>query len=430
MSMQRCRALIAGILLVAAAAVRAEVAVVPAPASDPALREAAAELAEELGRLYPASAFTVADVAPAAGDVILLGTCSQAPVRAALGDRVPTAPESYRVCTQAAAGRRVGVIAGADVRGAVFGMFALLEKLGLGYYLSFSTRPDPRKEPFDFAGWDLADAPLAGERIVFNWHNFLSGCSSWNLPDWQLWIDQSRRMRFNTVMVHAYGNNPMFTFTCNGVTKPAGYLTTTAKGRDWGTEHINDVRRLPGGSVFSGPVFGADAALAPDAQRVEASQALMKQVFAHAARRGMHLCFALDVDTEYSNPQDVIKSLPAAARFCTADGQRWFARPDTPEGYAYYRAQMQALFDLYPQIDRLVIWIRTGGTWWTELKAADLPPAWRKELEQRLAHEPALKGLGQGPGRLGLGKVVEACRRALQEIGRGDVRLWAGSWNY
>ena len=121
-----------------------------------------------------------------------------------------------------------------------------------------TTRSRRKAEPFSFSDWQLADKPLVRDRLVFDWHNFLSGCSTWNLPDWQSWIRQSQKMRYNAVMVHAYGNNPMVSFSFNGKTKPVGYLSTTVQGRDWSTMHVNDVRRLWGGEVFDQPAFGAD----------------------------------------------------------------------------------------------------------------------------------------------------------------------------
>ena len=404
-----------GALAVALAegAAPAETVPVVAPAEG-AARVAAAELSRALASGWTNGTFPVAASAPAGGRSIRLA------VDPAL------APEAWAVRPD---GRGVAIAAGSPL-GLSHAVHSTLERIGFGSYLTTDAAPAPRPGAPDFAAWAATDAPLARERIVFNWHNFLSGCSSWNFDDWALWIDQSRKMRFNTVMIHAYGNNPMFTFTHNGVAKPAGFLTSTVRGRDWGTEHVNDVRRLAGGSVFAGPVFGADAALAPVDRRAEETQALMKRVIAHAGTCGMHVCFALDVDTASSNPQEVILTLPESARFRLADGATWLARPDTPEGYAYYRSQAKALLDLYPQIDRLAIWVRTGGTTWTALKEEDLPPEWRAELSARAKTDPAVAKLAQGPGRLGLGRVTAAFQRALKEIGRDDVRVWMGSWNF
>ena len=119
-----------------------------------------------------------------------------------------TAAESFRVTVVRDGGRETAIVAGADPRGCAYGVYALLEKLGCGFYLSYDALPPPRGEAFSFQGWELADAPLVRERIVLNWHNFLSGCSTWNLPEWEAWIRQSQKMGYNGVMVHAYGNNP------------------------------------------------------------------------------------------------------------------------------------------------------------------------------------------------------------------------------
>ncbi len=70
------------------------------------------------------------------------------------------------------------------------------------------------------------------------------------------------------------------------------------------------MRRLWGGSVFENPVFGSEAAKVSDADRVDAARGLMHDVFAHAEERDMDVYFAVDVDTNSANPQNVIKTLP------------------------------------------------------------------------------------------------------------------------
>ncbi|MBI5693045.1 MAG: hypothetical protein HZC55_23460 [Verrucomicrobia bacterium] len=406
------------------------VPIVVGPGAPASVRSAALDLADGLGRLHPDSRFELQRERPSAGPAIVLGRSDDTEITSLLGATGPSAPEQFVVAVRREEGRTTGIIAGADPAGVVFGVYALLERLGHGFYLSYDAMAPAADRPFTFEGWLLADRPLARERIVFDWHNFLSGCSSWNFPEWARWIDQARKQRFNTVMVHAYGNNPMFTFEFGGQAKPVGFLTTTAKGRDWGTAHVNDVRRLAGGDLFSGPVFGADAALAPDARRVAETQGLMRKVFAHAAEQGMHVCFALDVDTLSSNPQNIITTLPETARFRLRDGTTWLARPDRPEGYAYYKAQAAALLALYPQIDRLALWVRTDRTTWTSLGEEDLPEDWRVELRQRPGADPSLKPLSQQAGRLGLGKVTSAFQQALRELGRPEVRVWMGSWKF
>ncbi len=241
-------------------------------------------------------------------------------------------------------------------------------------------------------------------------------------------------------MVHAYGNNPMVSFTFNGKTKPVGYLSTTASGRDWSTMHTNDVRRLWGGFVFDAPVFGADAALVPDEQRAAAAQKLMQDVFAHAAHRGMDVYFANDVDTVSANPQELIQTLPEDARFPIQTqtvawmgqeaGRMWLADPDTPEGYRYYKAQAEALLAAYPQITCLVVWFRRGGTPWMEFKVAEMPPRWQEEYQAELAKTPDAAKLWHAHNIFAIGKVIRAWERALKETGHERVQIATGTWDF
>ena len=111
-----------------------------------------------------------------------------------------------------------GFIIGTDEQGVLFGVYALLENLGYGFFISGDVIPKP-KQVFDFEAWNIIENPTTEKRINFNWHNFISGCTGWDLEHWKKWIEQSAKLRFNTIMVHAYGNNPMETFSHNGIEK-------------------------------------------------------------------------------------------------------------------------------------------------------------------------------------------------------------------
>lgn len=419
----------------------ADIPIVLAPESPSAEHLAAADLSAILGRLYPGEAFPLVNALPEAGRCIALGSDSRTRALAKPGD--PETPESFAVATANDGAREVGIIAGADARGTARGVYALLEKLGCGFFLSYDALPPPAGKPFSFEGWTFADRPLVRERIVFDWHNFLSGCSTWNLEDWNRWTSQAHKMGYNAVMVHAYGNNPMVSFEFQGKTKPVGYLSSTVKGRDWSTMHVNDVRRLFGGECFSTPVFGADAAQVPDEQRAAAARDLMRGVFAHAQQRAMDVCFALDVDTGSANPQDLILTLPEPARFAVqtkagglsgihGEGSQafWLANPDTPEGYTYYKAQLQALLTDYPQITTLVVWFRNGGTPWMDLKVAEMPADWQEQYRAAIAQQPAADKFWHAPNLFALGKITRAFDRALRELGQDKVRLALGTWNF
>jgi hypothetical protein len=410
----------------------AVIPIVVSPASPPAVTLAAADLRNCLGQIYPREKFVLSTNLPKAGLAVLVGTLVDPQVRARAGQAPPAASESYVVRVAREGNEQIGVIAGADARGTAYGVYALLEKLGCGFHLSGDALPPVRSAAFNYDGWDLVNQPLTGQRLVFEWHNFLSGCSTWNLSEWQRWIVQSQKMGFNGIMVHAYGNNPMAGFNFNGMARPVGNLSTTAKGRDWSTMHVDDVRRLFGGEVFDQPIFGAEAALVSDGQRVTAAQSLMREVFAAAAQRGMGVYFAEDVDTPGANPQEMVMSLPKLARFYAGQSPKgiWLPNPDTPEGYAFYRAQVEGLLKTYPQITKLVVWFRRGGTPLTELKAPDLPEAWQEEFADELRRTPEAGGFWRAPGIFAISKIIRAYGRALQECGATQTSVAAGTWGF
>jgi hypothetical protein len=394
---------------------------------------AAAEFAERLGRLFPGYQFRVIDGMPASRSFIRLGTLEDSPQLSQYVSKSDLAQAESFVVTSAQEGQAwVGIIAGADARATLFAVYALLEKLGYGFYLSYDAQPDPQPGPCAFDTWQLVDAPLAGERILFNWHNFLSGCSGWDLADWQHWASQAAKMRFNSIMVHAYGNNPMFSFTHNGQRKPTGFLTSSVRGRDWGAEHVNDVRRIYGGEeLFQSPVWGSSAGLVREEETVEAATRLMQQVFAFARSRGLGVNFALDVDTHSANPQNVIATLPENARF--RSGNYLLPNPEIPEGLAYYQSQVQQLLSTYPEIDRIVMWFREPGSpWspWRDLPPAHFPPPWQTEYQQALAKFPSLAQDRQSPGLFALSKIAKAFRTCLNSLGKSQVRLALGSWEF
>ncbi|MEI8235364.1 MAG: hypothetical protein WCH57_11870 [Verrucomicrobiota bacterium] len=353
-------------------------------------------------------------------------------------------PEAYEITGTA----DEAVINGGGPRGVLYGAYALLEKLGCRFYLTGDVVPPPKKEALSFANLKLSNRPLVATRMGLDWHNFLSGCSTWNLPEWQQYIRQMAKMGYNTIMVHTYGNNPMDVYSFNGKTKPYGWLPTTIKGRDWHTPHVNDVRRMVGGSAFYGPVFGADAALVPDEQRAEAARTLTQQIFDFAKERAMEVYWALDVDTSMANPKELISTLPEDALIGSGSisdtaatavtktvapkekSNLTLANPDHPDGYRLYKAHIETLLHDYPQITCLTVWFRMGWTPWLNLKLEQLPPAWQEEYRKATADTPAGETPLAAPEMLGIAKITKAFRRALDEIGRPDVKLAVGSWNF
>lgn len=387
-------------------------------------KKAANQLNEYLKAIYPAYHFSVTSIINENNRTVCMGLPGNLSHKESVSKKIPLQKEGFLISCQ---NEKNVVIVSRTEKGLFNAVYSLLEKLGYGFFLSSETLPAP-KDKLLFNDWETSDFPLQSERIVFNWHNFLSGCTGWNYEDWCSWIDQSAKMRFNTIMVHAYGNNPMFSFEYNGIKKDVGYLTTSMTGRDWGAQHINDVRRLPGGGIFTGSVFGSDAALVPDQQRGEAATKLMSKVFEHASEMSMKINFAIDVDTWSANPQNIIKSLPVDCRIKLS--KQDIVNPETEQGYQYYKAQVKSLLDSYPQITTITVWVRNESTVWRDIKAAQFPESWQNEWKQLVDEHPEIQKDNFGPSTYAISKVVVAYQKALKEIKRDDVSIANGSWNW
>ncbi len=389
---------------------------------------AAEILKSYLSKIYPKTEFRISEKENEDGTNIFALTLKnfEKIVHPSSLDNIPSIPESFSVFTIQHNNKLQGVILGADDRGLFYGIYSLLERLGCGFYLSNEVVPS--YSTFSFEQCSFKDEPLIKDRIVFNWHNFLSSCSSWNYEDWCSWIDQSAKMRYNSIMVHAYGNNPMFSFDYNGIIKKVGYLTTSSSGRDWGAQNINDVRRLPGGDIFTLPVFGSEAAKVPEGERVRAATQLMSKVFQHAKEMEMNIVFAIDVDTWSANPINLIESLPPES-LIHLDRQD-VVNPDTPEGYKYYKAQIESLLRFYPQITTIAVWIRNEGNTLWDFNPEKFPKSWINEWSLLTKQKPELINDKYAAKNFSISKIIAAFQEALKELNKSNVNIWLGSWSW
>jgi hypothetical protein len=429
--------LLLSLLSLAALAMATDYPIVCPSSADTCEKWAATELSSFLHEIYAEDQFPITESAPDNGDYIWLG-CQKS-----LGDlkghvktdEIDEAGE-FVVKHVKMGTQQVGIICGNNPRGVLDGVYAFLEKkLGYGFYLYRNASETAAKGSFDFKKWDLAARPLIGERICFNWYNFISGVTAWNLPDYKDWIRQAARMQHTEVLLHTYGWGPFTQFTHNGVTKSVEYLQNTAYGNHWGVKHTKDVRQLIGGESLAdeGPIFGADVSKIghggiTEENRVAKAKAMLREAIDYAVNTvGMEFNWSFDIDTTYGNPQDIIATLPEEDRFQV--GEYWLARPDTENGYLYFKKIIETTMKDFPAISKITVWWRGGagtsfGGLTLSMKPSDLPEAWRP------AYDAAPKEARNifGPGHLYHAKVAEAFRRALDELGHKDVKLCYGSW--
>ena len=160
---------------------------------------AAEELKAYLSEIYPDCEFSLGEEAVGGKSIYLLVSDTI--------EGVPNNSEGYILKSE---GDNAFIISAGNT-GLIYGVYGILERLGCGFFLSDEMLPEQKKN-FDFSAWDFSNEPLIEERFVFNWHNFISGCTGWDKQHWLEWIDRSQKMGYNTVMIHSYHNNPMHTY--------------------------------------------------------------------------------------------------------------------------------------------------------------------------------------------------------------------------
>jgi len=391
------------------------------------LKEIATELSTYLKSIYNDDIFSVIDMILSTGDVIILQTNTDFEI------------EEFKVSSNKNNnGQVILTISGGSTNAVKYGVFQFLEEIGFGFYLSHEMQPKNIGE-LELENIFLKDKPLVKNRLVFNWHNFLSGCSAWNLEEWKFYIDQTSKMRFNGLMTHFYANDPSFTFSHNGVEKAVGYMPNTKSGRQYGTQQVNDVTRMVGGEVFDSLVFGSETSKVPDRERVAKAKELVKSIHKYATSKSMKIWFGYDVDYPLANPPEIIATLPENAKinikrepnkyFGMPDSNISLPIPDSPEGLNYYRSQINQLLLQYPEIDNLVLWTRTSGSAFLTLKYDEFPEKWKIEFDKIVWKNPSIDKKDENiTGRFAVSKIYQAVRKCLDEAGKNEIKLWAGSW--
>ncbi len=380
---------------------------------------AAEELRSYLTNIYPAYEFSVGKESVGHKSIYLKVTDAT--------EGVPNNEEGYLVKTD---GDSAYILSNGNT-GLVYGVYGILEKLGCGFFLSDEMLPAPKKN-FDFSEWNITNEPLIEERFVFNWHNFISGCTGWDKKQWLEWIDRSQKMGYNTVMIHAYHNNPMHTYEFNEFTKEVGYINTSAKGRDWGNTPINDVRRLPGGEIFDAAEFGSKIAMVPDEQRSEVAQSTMAEIFSYALARGVKVNFAIDIDMPLAFLKNtMVQSIPEEEKFHLTKADIWIPLPDKPKGYDFYKAQLEGLLSSYPMLED-ISFFRRGASFFRDASLKELPEKWQEEFNSGMKQNPKLGALDQKEviSSFITAKLVAGYQQILKDLGREDIVLGTGSWNH
>ena len=198
--------------------------------------------------------------------------------------------QGYRLAAVAAAGRRCLIITATQPVGILYGVYGLLEELGMGFYAGGDTFPELPTTAVVPADLDLAAKPAFKVRGNMLHYNFLCGCTNWGLADYKFYFDQLARMRGNLLLMHWYDGEPGAAYevdgeylagggTPNSLTKPWGALAALRTSQfSFGTG------RFFNAEIYSSPM-GEDQ---PDLlTEVKRSEAMFYEATAYARQAGI-----------------------------------------------------------------------------------------------------------------------------------------------
>ncbi len=307
------------------------------------------------------------------------------------------------------------LVAGREPAGVQRGAYALLERLGVGFYLGGDALPEPRKSLLVPADLDESRGPVFRIRGSLPWYNFLNSPTTWDLEDFQVFFDQMAKMGNNFVGFHSYDSEPFAAYPWDGTWR-MGAPAATSLDYGWGALRglKSDAFGFGTGRCFPYDAFGSrSVVLAKDPPAGEASplfprkarqdeailraQAGLAQGLEYARRRGIHVCVGFEL---------------------TGD-------PTVEENRRQAEARIRNLLATYPMTDHVWFWQSEGLGGGSEAAASDTP---LDLIVQRL--RPAFEYLGAE------NRVAEAARVAawvqfahgVVKGSRPDLKVIVSGW--
>ncbi|MBM3497099.1 MAG: hypothetical protein FJX74_00360 [Armatimonadetes bacterium] len=206
--------------------------------------------------------------------------------------------------------------------GVQYGVYSLLEKLGVGFYLGGDALPVRRHELLIPPDLDETNAPVFRLRGSLPWYNFLNSPTTWDLEDYQFFFDQMAKMKMNFVGFHSYDHEPFCAYPEGGQWR-MGQPAATSLTYGWGTVRHLATRDFGFGTgqCFPYEVFGSrSAALAKEPQEpspdgavfphrtlqddaIIRAQCVLAQGLQYATQRGVKTCVGFELVGDPTNPE-------------------------------------------------------------------------------------------------------------------------------
>lgn len=264
-------------------------------------------------------------------------------------------------------GRPVLIVGGNDDAGTMYGIYDLVERLGVVFQLSGDVIPE-RKPDLAMPDADVRSEPFLAHRGLLAEHGF----GSWymGIQDYDRLLDQMAKMKFNTLHFLWGMGSEFLRFSYKGKvgeiinTPESGYTAWGRNTRSWGvsphstTGTADDVR--VGRSVFPDRYIGAPefAGVRTQEEAFAAGREFVRAVIRHAHLR--HIAVAL-MNSELSFvPPNLVDQ---ESRGFSHGDEYMFQRfsgvalsPADPATLDIWEAAMEAMIKTYPDADAYGFW--------------------------------------------------------------------------
>ena len=326
-------------------------------AADAMVRFAAYDLARYLYQLTGSTSPVSAQLPSQGAAVVLdeqLAVALGKPVSEDAGD------QGYRLAVVRDGTASYLLIAARAPSGVLYGVYGLLEMLGMGFYAGGDTFPEQPVAATLPAALDIASQPSFAVRGNMLHYNFLCGCTDWGLADYKFYFDQLARMRCNMLLMHWYDGEPGAAYEVHGEYL-AGGVTPNSLTRPWGaieslrtSQFYFDTARFFDEEIYTAPP-GADF---PDLlTEVKRSEVMFSEATRYARSLGVNV----------------------AAGFEAPNGQ---CAPTDPQTVARFRARVSQFLARNPHLAYFALWQHESGACYASDVPAPGTPAYALFQEQ------------------------------------------------
>lgn len=191
--------------------------------ASPVERRAARELEKYLRLLYRFTPGMASDNSPLREPTILIGSPANNNLTAALARDLPwrTLSDDGYFLTTVKSNPDVLIAGGRTGRATLYAVYDLVQRWGVRFSLSEDILPE-KPESLRLVGFDEKIEPAYPIRALRPVNNLPEGSAAWDLTDFERFIDQMAKLRYNTYVFVVMESGPWLDYEFRGLPRPAG----------------------------------------------------------------------------------------------------------------------------------------------------------------------------------------------------------------